>query len=129
MLMQSRMTSTAIRGLIIINLGLAALQALSAGFFLSGYGHALTVHRAVALVLQFGALIQAVSAAVLWRRGRVPARVAGFSIGLVVIVFLQVGLGYRKVYWLHVPLGVGIFGGVTRQVTGPDIPGSGRIKR
>jgi hypothetical protein len=36
---------------------------------------------------------------------------------LVVIVFLQTGLGYRKLYWLHVPIGVGLFGGLTRQMS------------
>ncbi len=105
-----------IRQLVAINLGLVALQPISAGFFLSGYGRAVTVHAAVALALQFGALVQAVTAVVLWRRRRVPAWVAGLSIGLFAIVFLQVGLGYRKSHWLHVPIGVGILGWLTRQV-------------
>lgn len=105
-----------IRQLMLINLGLVALQAISAGFLLSGYEHALTVHADVALALQLGALIQAVTAVVRWRRHRIPARVAGLSIGLFVIVFLEVGLGYHKSYWLHVPIGVGIFGWLTLQV-------------
>jgi len=109
-----------IRWLAGINLGLVALQAVSAGFLLSGYGRAVTVHAVVALALQLGALIQAVTAVVLWRRRRVPAWVAGLSLGLFVIVFLQVGLGYRKSYWLHVPIGVGIFGWLTRQVNRLD---------
>jgi hypothetical protein len=106
-----------IRRLVVINLGLVALQPISAGLFLSGYERAVTVHAGVALALQLGALIQAVTAVVLWRRRRVPAWVAGLSIGLLVIVFLQVGLGYNKQYWLHVPIGVGIFGGLIRQAT------------
>jgi hypothetical protein len=109
-----------IRRLVAINLGLVALQALSAGFFLSGYGRAVTVHAGVALALQLGALIQAITAVVLWRRRRVPAWVAGFSVGLLVVVFLQVGLGYKKSYWLHVPIGVGIFGWLTRQMNRLD---------
>lgn len=108
------------RRLMGINLGLVALQPLSAGFFLSGYERAVTVHAAVAVALQLGVFIQAVTAIVLWRRRRVPAWVAGLSIGLFVIVFLQVGLGYTKRYWLHVPIGVGIFGGLTRQVNKLD---------
>ena len=104
-----------IRWLVTINLGLVALQALSAGFLMSGYARALTVHQFVAVALQLGALIQVVSAVVLWRRRRAPAWVAGVSLALFVMVFLQVGLGYRKSYWLHVPIGVGIFGGLTRQ--------------
>jgi cytochrome bd-type quinol oxidase subunit 2 len=105
-----------IRRLAVVNMGLVALQAISAGFSLSGYADAVTVHIVVAFALQFGALVQAVAALVLWRRRRVPAWVAGLSVGLLVIVFLQLGLGYRRSFWLHVPIGVGIFGGLTRQV-------------
>ena len=101
--------------LVVINLGLVAIQALSAGFLLSGYETAVTVHADVALLLELGVFIQAVTALVLWRRRRVPAWVAGLSIGLFVIVFLQVGLGHNRSYWLHVPIGVGIFGWLTRQ--------------
>jgi hypothetical protein len=110
-----------IRRLLIVNLGLAALQPLSAGFFLSGYERAVTVHAIVAMALQLGAVVQAVTAVVLWRRRRLPAWVAGLSIGLVVMVFLQVGLGYTKRYWLHVPIGVGVFGFLTRQVNRLDV--------
>jgi hypothetical protein len=109
-----------VRRLVVINLAFVALQALSAGFLMSGYAPALKVHAIVAVALQFGALIQAVAAVVQWRRRRVPAWVAGVSIGLFVIVLLQVGFGYRGLYWLHVPIGVGIFGGLTRQVTRLD---------
>lgn len=106
---------TLIRRLVVINLGLVALQPLSAGLFLSGYERAVTVHAGVALALQLGALIQVATALVLWRRRRVPAGAATVSIGLFVMVFLQVGLGYNKVYWLHVPIGVGLLGALIRQ--------------
>lgn len=109
-----------IRWLLVINLGLVALQPLSAGFFLSGYDHAVTAHAVGARALQLGVVIQAVTAVVLWRRRRVPPWVAGLSIGLFAIVFLQVGLGYTRRYWLHVPIGVGIFGWLTRQVSRLD---------
>ena len=109
-----------VRRLVGINLAFVALQALSAGFLMSGYAPALKAHAAVAVALQFGALIQAVAAVVQWRRRRVPAWVAGASIGLFVSIFLQVGFGYRRLYWLHVPIGVGIFGGLTRQVNRLD---------
>jgi hypothetical protein len=39
------------RRLMLIGLGLAALQPLSAGFFLSGYCRAVTIHAGVVLVL------------------------------------------------------------------------------
>jgi hypothetical protein len=109
-----------IQWLVGINLGLVALQAVSAGFFLSGYQRAMPIHAIVGLGLQLGALIQAGAAIVLWRQRRVPGWIAGLSLGLFVMVLLQVGIGYRKQYWLHVPIGVGIFGWLTRQVSRLD---------
>jgi hypothetical protein len=105
-----------IRRLVVINLALVAIEPISAGFFLFGYERAVTVHAVVGEALALGALIQTVIAVVLWRRRGIPGRVAGASIGLFVIVFLQVVLGFRKLYWLHVPIGVGIFSGVQRQL-------------
>ena len=109
-----------IQQLVLFNLALVALQPLSAGFLMSGYARALTLHAAVAVALQVGALVQAATALVLWRLGRAPAWVAGASVGLFAIVFLQVGFGYQKSYWLHVPIGVGIFGWLTRQANWLD---------
>ena len=43
--------SRLIQWLVGINLGLVALQAVSAGFFLSGYQRAMTVHAVVAVAL------------------------------------------------------------------------------
>src|SRR5262245_28788698 len=104
-----------IRWLLLMNLGLVALQALTAGLFMSGYGRAVAIHAGVASALQLGSLAQAVAAVVVRRRGRVPAWVARAGIVLFVIVLLQVGLGYTRRYWLHVPIGVGLFGGLIQQ--------------
>jgi len=103
-----------------MNLGLVTLEPLSAGFFLSGYERAVTIHAVVALALELGALMQAVTAVVLWRRRRVPAWLARESIGLFVSMFLEVGLGYSKRHWLHVPIGVGMFGWLIRQTSKLD---------
>jgi hypothetical protein len=105
-----------IRGLVIVNLVLVALQALSAGFFLSGDGRGVNAHSAGAKALLGVVLIQAVGAAVLWRRRRLPGWVAGNCLVPLVIVLLEMGLGRSKQYWLHLPLGVLIFGGLTRQL-------------
>src|SRR5262245_2811413 len=94
-----------IRRLVLTNLGLVALQALSAGFLMSGYGLAVTIHTTVAHTLQLGALTQAVAAVVLWRRSRIPGWVARDGIVLFVAIFVQVGLGYTRQFWLHVPIG------------------------
>jgi heme A synthase len=103
------------RWLVLINLGLVVLQALSAGFLMSGSGPAVIIHARVALALALGAVMQAVAAVVLWRRDRVPAWVARAGVGLLVIVVLQISAGHTKRYWLHVPIGVGLFGGLIRQ--------------
>jgi hypothetical protein len=103
-----------IRRLAAINMALVALQQLSAGFFLSGYGRGASAHALGAQALLLGAMIQAVTAAVLRRRRRVPAWVGGLSIGLFAIVLVQVALGYNKLFWLHVPIGVGMVGGLMR---------------
>ncbi len=97
-----------IRWLMVINLGLVALQPISAGFLLSGYDHASTIHAAVAVALQLGAFTQGVTAVVLWIRRRVSGWVAGLSVGLFVMVLLEVWAGRNREYWLHVPIGVGI---------------------
>lgn len=105
---------TAIRWMVVVNVALVALQAVSAGVSLSGYVAGATVHMIVAPALQLATLVQAILAVVQWRRGRVPGWVAGFSLGLFGVVFLQAGFGYRRWFWLHVPIGVGIFSGLTR---------------
>jgi hypothetical protein len=104
-----------IRRLVAVNLGLVALQPISAGLSMSGYGGAVTVHAVVALALQFGAAAQAVTAIVLWRRRRVPGWVAGFSVGLFVMMALELAVGHSRRYWLHLPIGVGIVGSLMRQ--------------
>lgn len=98
----------AIQWLTAINLGLVALQPISAGFLLSGYDYASTIHAAVAAALQLGAVTQGVTAVVLWLRRRVSVHVAGFCVGLFVMVALGVWAGRNREYWLHVPIGVGI---------------------
>jgi len=109
-----------IRRIVLMNLGLVALQALSAGFFMSGYGRAVTIHADVAGALLLGVLAQAAAAILLWRRRRVPAWMARAGVGLLLIMVLQVGAGYTRRYWLHVPIGVGLFGGLMRQTSRLD---------
>jgi hypothetical protein len=109
-----------VRWLVLVNLGLVALQPLSAGFFMSGYAIALKTHAAVALALLVGALTQAVLAGALLRRRRAPAWLTRFSIGLLLMAFLQVWLGHNRLHWLHVPIGVGMFGGLIRQSSRVD---------
>lgn len=97
-----------IRWLGTINFVLVAAQPISAGFLLSGYDHASTIHTVVAVGLQLGALIQGIATVVFWLRRRVSGKVAALSIGLLSIVLLEVWAGRNREYWLHVPVGVGL---------------------
>ena len=113
---------TVIRWLVVLSVTLVMLQAVSAGISLSGYVVGATIHKAVAPALQVATLVQVIIAVVQWRRGRVPGWVAGFSLGLFAVVFLQAGFGYRRWFWLHVPIGVGIFSGLTRLTSMLRVP-------
>lgn len=83
---------------------------------MSGYEYASTAHTVGAHALQLGALVQGVSAVVLWRRRHVPGGTAVAAVGLFAVVFIQVGLGCNREYWLHVPVGVGMIGWLKSQI-------------
>lgn len=110
-----------IRWLMAMNLGLVAAQPISAGFLLSGYDYAATMHTVVAVGLQLGAFIQGIAAVVFWLRRRVSGRVAALSVGLFAMVLLEVWAGRNREYWLHVPVGVGLVVWVRGRMSGlPD---------
>lgn len=104
-----------IRWLVVINLAMVALQPVSAGLLMSGFGRALPVHAFGGLALQLVLLVQVGAAALLWWQRRAPAWVAGVSIALFVIVLLQNAFGHNRQYWLHVPIGVALVGALNRQ--------------
>ena len=124
----ARLGLTVIRVLVLVNLGLVALEVVAAGFVLSGSGPAVIVHARGATGLGLGAIIQAIVAVVLWARGRVPAWVARAGIVLFVLVVLQMGAGHRKLYWLHVPIAFGLFGGLLRQTRQVDALRAARVR-
>lgn len=105
------------RRLTIVNLGLASLQPISAGFLLSGYDHASMIHAAGAAALLAGAFSQAVTAIVSWLRRGVSGTVAALSVWLLALVVLEAWAGRHREYWLHVPVGVGLVVWL-RQVSG-----------
>jgi hypothetical protein len=104
------------RRLATFNLVLVAVQPVSAGFLMSGFEYALAVQTDVAIALELSVLTQAIAGVILWRRGRLPGATAAVSVALFVALFLQVGFGHTRRYWLHVPIGVGIIAWVSRQV-------------
>ena len=111
-----------LRRIVLMNFGLVAAQALTAGLLMSGSVRALKLHAITGLALECGALVQAIATGTLWWRRRASARVAGAGIGLFALVALQVGLGYSRRYWLHVPIGVLLFGALIRQVDRSEAP-------
>jgi len=109
-----------IRWLVVINLVMVALQPVSAGLLMSGFGRALRVHAIVGLALPLVLLIQVGASVLLWRRRRAPAWVAGLSVALFVVVLLQSAFGHNRQYWLHVPIGVALVGALNRQKSSLD---------
>lgn len=98
-----------------LHLFLIFLQAVTAGLFLSGEARAVDAHRIGAQIIGAVALVQITLAALYWRRGGGPRWFFIASVLVLVMEVLQMGAGYNKVFWAHVPLGVGMFGGLLRQ--------------
>lgn len=109
-----------IRRIVLMNFGLVATQTLTAGLLMSGSVPALKVHAIVGLTLACGAVVQAIATGTLWWQRRVSARMAGAAMGLFALMVLQVGLGYSRRYWLHVPIGVLLFGALMKHVDRSD---------
>jgi hypothetical protein len=110
-----RRSLSAMKRMVVANLALVSVQALTAGLLMSGSALALRLHSGVGFALEFGTLIQAITTAILWRRRHVSSILAIINLILFVLVVLQVGVGFRRLYWLHVPIGVGLFAGLIRQ--------------
>lgn len=91
---------------------LVLAQALTAGFFISGSANTRMLHIAIAAVLPYLAIVPTVSA---WRksgRGVVSRKVAVWTTGLMVALWVQEALGhmpFAAATVLHVPLGVLLF--------------------
>ena len=86
-------------------------QAILAGLFLDGASGWRAWHAINGmLVLPLLALIQAVLAVLVWRRGRGPGRLAIASGGLLLALLVQNVLGQTSQIAVHVPLGLAIFG-------------------
>lgn len=94
------------------------LQAVLAGGFLSGDSDLRQVHLANAGLLWQVSLALAVAAIVAWRRRRSPGWVAAAAGGLWVAIEVQMVTGVYGHLWLHIPLGVAIFGTTVAIVIG-----------
>jgi hypothetical protein len=98
-----------------LHLFLIFLQAVTAGLFLSGEARAVDGHRIGAQVIAMVAITQIVLAALYWWRGGGPRWFFIASVLVLVMESVQMGTGFNKVFWAHIPIGVGMFGGLLRQ--------------
>jgi hypothetical protein len=81
-------------------------QAVFAGQFLNGQFGSLQVHRENATYAGIAVIVTAVVALLVRLVGRGTWRPFGAYLGLFALVALQIVLGFFKLLWLHVPLGV-----------------------
>jgi hypothetical protein len=86
------------------------MQAVFAGGFLSGRTGLRYAHGVNAGLLWLVSVVLMVVAVVTWRRGRTPGWVAAVASGLWVSLEVQIAAGEAGMLWIHVPLGVAIFG-------------------
>ncbi|TKA11226.1 hypothetical protein FCI23_12795 [Actinacidiphila oryziradicis] len=85
---------------------LALGQAVLAGSLLSGHYGALDLHAANATATGVTAIVQTITAVLLWRPGGGPGWPAVASASLFAAEGGQIVMGYGRVLAVHVPLGV-----------------------
>jgi len=105
-----------LRAVLLIHLLAVTAQAMFAGMFLSGSGMALSWHEMTARAVVGICLLQIAITVLLRIRGGCPTWVPISAIGILLAEALETYSGYRGMLVLHVPLALGIFGGIMRQL-------------
>jgi heme A synthase len=82
------------------------LQSVFAGRFLSGDYPQLLAHRANAVVVAAIAVVLVIASLPAWRVAGAPAGLVWASAGFLVLILVQLRLGFSRNLDLHVPLGV-----------------------
>lgn len=100
----------ALRLALTVLLVLVGLQPVLAGLFMDGHEVWRRWHGLNANAVFLAALVVTVLAVLVWRPGRGPGWVALAGAGLLVAVFLQVGVGMAGLASVHEPLGVVLVG-------------------
>jgi hypothetical protein len=85
---------------------LAFNQAVFAGRFINGDYGAVASHSTGAAITELVLMVEVVAAVLLWRPGRGPAWPILASLGLFLLVGVQIALGFSRALAVHVPLGV-----------------------
>lgn len=105
----ARRGSTFLRVAIALQTLTIFLQATSAGLLLtSSYGE--TLHSVGARVMYGAAMLYVLAAILAWKPGGGPARPIWEATGFLVLASVQVVLGIAHVPYVHLPLGVLMFG-------------------
>jgi hypothetical protein len=105
-----------LRVVLLIHLLAVITQGTLAGMFLSGSGTALSLHEMTARALMGICLLQIAITVLLRARGGCPAWLLISAIAILLAEVLETYSGYRGILAVHVPLALGIFGGIMRQL-------------
>lgn len=81
-------------------------QPIAIGSFLDGYWGALGVHEAIGLGLVTMTWVLVIATVLAWRPARGPVWIPLLGLALLVLVPIQLGLGYARVTSWHLPGGV-----------------------
>jgi hypothetical protein len=114
---------SAFKALTFVNVLLIAVQAVLAGQWLVGHKGVIKAHEGIGLTIFFLAILQLVCAFLAGVDGRARAAALGSSAGFLVLVTVQVGLGFagfdrpNQAQALHIALGVLLFGMATSNIS------------
>jgi hypothetical protein len=89
-------------------------QPFLAGMFLSGSFSALKAHEVTGQAIGGLGFLTLLCAVLLWRLRGGSTMAIRMSAGLLVVVVLEILLGYDRILALHIPLGVGLVIGIGR---------------
>jgi hypothetical protein len=104
----------ALRVAAVVNTLALIVQAVLAGMFLSGQDSAIDLHATTATAVVALGLVLTILGFLAWRRRLVERSAFTVSTALLVTEVAQTAIGYAHLMWLHVPLGVVLFGGVVQ---------------
>ena len=97
-----------LRGTVVLAGVLAFGQPVLAGGFLQGHYPLLRAHEIAAMILATVVLVSLVAALLAWRPGGAPGVLPRDQLITLVVIAVQMVLGFSRELIIHVPLGVGV---------------------
>ncbi len=101
--------------ILILHLLLVAAQAFIAGSFMSGNDAAVFFHALVARLIFGICVLQIAVTILLRRRGGCPNWVLVSAFAILICEVIEMYCGVRRILTMHIPLALGIYGGIMRQ--------------